>query len=472
MSRINTNVNSLVAQRVLRTNNQRLNESLRNLSTGLKINSGADNPAGLIASENLRAEKTGITAAMNNAERAGNIVATAEGGLAEVSSLLNEVQGLVNESANTGGLSQEEIEANQLQVDSILASINRLSQSVNFQGKKLLNGEMSYTTSGANLSAFSNVRINAARLPDGSDQNVTVQITGSAQTGSIVYASGALSAATTLEIAGEDGAEQLSFLSGATISSIAAAVNAVTNATGVSATISGTGSAARLLLDSTDFGSDSFVSVKAVSGGTFGGATGKDYGKDATVAVNGAAASVDGLSVSFRNSNLDIAFDIDTLANYAGSTVSKQFDITGGGATFSLGSKVTEADKAGLGISSVSTGSLGLDGNFLSSLASGGANSLTSGNLTQAQKTVDAAVKQVSQTRGRLGAFQKFVINSTVNQLGVAFENASAAESAIRDTDFAAETAKLTRAQILAQASTNVLAQANAQPQLALQLLG
>lgn len=468
MSRINTNVNSLVAQRVLRTNNQRLNESLRNLSTGLKINSGADNPAGLIASENLRAEKTGITAAMNNAERAGNIVATAEGGLAEVSSLLNEVQGLVNETANTGGLSDEEIDANQLQVDAILSSINRLSQSVNFQGKKLLNGEMSYTTSGTNMSAFSNVRINAARLPDGATQNVTVQITGSAETGRMTYTSGTLSAATTLEIAGNNGAEQVSFLSGATISSVAAAVNAVTNATGVSATVSGT----TLHLDSTEFGSDSFVSVKAVSGGTFGAATGKDSGEDATVTVNGAAANVDGLSVNFRSSNLDIEFDIDPLANYNGTAVSKQFEVTGGGATFSLGSKVTEADKAGLGISSVSTGSLGLDGNFLSSLASGGANSLTSGNLTQAQKTVDAAIKQVSQTRGRLGAFQKFVINSTVNQLGVAFENASAAESAIRDTDFAAETAKLTRAQILAQASTNILSQANAQPQLALQLLG
>src|SRR5690606_15598563 len=272
--------------------------------------------------------------------------------------------------------------------------------------------------------------------------------------------------ATTLEIAGNNGAEQVSFLSGATISSVADAVNAVKNATGVSAVASG----GSLFINSSEYGSDSFVSVKAVSGGTFGGATGKDFGADAVVTVNGAAANVDGLAVKFRSSNLDIEFDIDALANAAGTA--KQFDVTGGGATFSLGSKVTEADKASLGISSVSTGSLGLDGNFLSSLASGGANSLTSGNLVQAQKTVDAAVKQVSQTRGRLGAFQKFVINSTVNQLGVAFENASAAESAIRDTDFAAETAKLTRAQTLAQASTNIPSQANSQPQLALQLLG
>jgi flagellin len=88
-----------------------------------------------------------------------------------------------------------------------------------------------------------------------------------------------------------------------------------------------------------------------------------------------------------------------------------------------------------------------------------------------AQKIVDKAIKQVSQLRGRLGAFQKFTIGSTVNSLGVAFENASAAESAIRDTDFSEETANLTRNQILAQAATTVLSQANSSPQNALALL-
>lgn len=466
MSRINTNVNSLVAQRVLRNNNEQLNASLKRLSTGLKINSGADNPAGLIASENLRAEKTGIMAAMSNAERAGNIVATAEGGLAEVSSLLNELQGLVNETANSGGLSQEEVEANQLQVDAILNTINRLAGSVTFQGKKLLNGELGYTTSGTNLSAVSNLRIHSARMADGATQNVTIAITGSAQTGLATYTSGgAHTDAFTLEIAGEHGTEQFSFLSSVDNAGIAAAVNALKDVTGVSAATSGN----VLKFSSTAYGSDAFVSVTTISG-TSGITDTKDYGQDATVTVNGAAADTDGLSVKFRNSNLDVEFDLNV--NMGATAITKQFAVTGGGATFSLGSKVTETDKASLGIGSVSTGSLGLDGNFLSSLASGGANSLTSDNLVTAQRVVDEAVKQVSQTRGRLGAFQKFVINSTVNQLGVAYENASAAESAIRDTDFAFETAQLTRAQILAQASTNVLAQANSQPQLALQLLG
>ena len=134
MSRINTNVSSLIAQRVLKKNNSSLNTSLERLSTGLKINRGADNPAGLIASENLRAEKTGIAQAIDNAERASNIIGTAEGGLTEVSSLLNELQSLVSQSANTGGLSTEEIQANQLQVDSILNSVNRISNTTQFGG--------------------------------------------------------------------------------------------------------------------------------------------------------------------------------------------------------------------------------------------------------------------------------------------------------------------------------------------------
>ena len=103
MSRINTNVQSLIAQRVLGQNNQGLNNTLERLSTGLRINRGKDDPAGLIASENLKSEITATTAAIGNAERADQVVNIAEGGLQEVSGLLNELQGLLTTSANTAG---------------------------------------------------------------------------------------------------------------------------------------------------------------------------------------------------------------------------------------------------------------------------------------------------------------------------------------------------------------------------------
>ena len=465
MSRINTNVSSLVAQRVLARNNAQLNTSLERLSTGLKINSGADNPAGLIASENLRAEKTGLTAAMSNAERAGNIIATAEGGLAEVGNLLNELQGLVTETANSGGLTQDEIDANQLQVDSILGTINRLAGSVNFQGKKLLNGEMEYFVSGATTSTLADVSVNSARLVGGGAQALNVTVVSAAETALVTQAIANTSGVYKLEIAGNNGAEEITLASNATAADVVTAVNNLKDVTGVSATASGT----TVLYNSQGYGSNSFVTVKGVEGVTF---TGNDEGTDVNVNVNGVKAEADGLNVTVRNNLVDATFTLDssTATNVAAYT--KTINITGGGATFSLGAKATQADQASIGINSVSTGSLGTSGSKLSSLGSGGTNSLTSGNISEAQKALTSAIKQVSETRGRLGSFQKFVIGSTVNQLGVAFENASAAESAIRDADFAQETAALTRGQILAQASTTVLAQANQQPQRVLALLG
>jgi flagellin len=480
MSRINTNVSSLIAQRVLRKNNDSLNTSLARLSTGLKINSGKDNPAGLIASETLRAEKAGITQAIDNAERANNIIGTAEGGLAEVSSLLTEVQSLVGQAANTGGLSTEELQANQLQVDSILSTINRIAGSTSFQGAKLLNGNYAYTNSSVATSAFSSLQVNAARLSDGATKSVVVQVANSATLAQVSYdAPGTATALpggnVTLEIAGNGGTEQLSFAGSSSLAAIATAVNAISESTGVTATASA--ASTEIKFNSAKYGSDQFVSVRAISG-TFavtGGTAGKDTGTDADVRINGAAAEVNGIDVSYRSNDLDVEFQLsvtDGTTEGLNEGNTKTFGITGGGANFALGSKVSETDKASIGIQSVSTGSLG-DGSigYLSSLASGGENSLDSGNLVQAQKILDKAIKQTSQLRGRLGAFQKFTIGSTVNSLGVALENASAAESAIRDTDFAEETSKMTRNQILAQAATTVLAQANSSPQSALSLL-
>ena len=148
------------------------------------------------------------------------------------------------------------------------------------------------------------------------------------------------------------------------------------------------------------------------------------------------------------------------------------FKITGGGADFNLAPKVNLAGKVSLGIQTVTTGNLGDAGEgYLSALKSGGAANVVNGDLTKAQEVVDAAIKQVSGLRGRLGAFQKNVIGSTINSLGVSLENTAAAEAAIRDTDFAVETANFTKNQVLIQAGTTVLSNANALSQLILGLL-
>ncbi|HZZ42326.1 MAG TPA: flagellin [Tepidisphaeraceae bacterium] len=467
MSRINTNLGSLQAINSLNQNNMALSTSMQRLSTGLKINTGQDDPAGLIASENLKAEQTGISTAIDNASRANNILSTADGGLNEVSSLLNQLQGLVTQSANSSALSSDEVQANQLQVDSILSTINRISGSTTFQGVQLLNGNFDYTTSSVGTSAINNLQINAAKLTGGNTQNVVVNVVTSATTGDITSTnSGALSASLTLEISGNTGTEQVSVGSGASLSAVVNAVNGVKASTGVSASIvSGI-----VHFDSTGYGASQFVGVKAISGATFGLSKAKDTGSDAVVTVNGAAAQTDGTHVSYRSSGLDVDFDLSSTANVAGA--SKTFGITGGGATFSLGSKVSEEGKASLGLQSVSTGNLGDSSiGYLSSLESGGPNSLSNISLDAAQKILDKAITQVSTLRGKIGAFQKFTIGSTTNSLNVALENVTSAESTIADTDFASETAAMTRAQILVQANTSILSQANSSPNSVLTLL-
>ena len=135
MTRINTNVSSLNAQKTLARSNASLQESLTRLSTGLRINAGKDDPAGLIASEVLRSDIISVERAITNSNRANQMIATADSALGQVSSLLNDIRGLVSEAANTGAMSSEQIAANQLQIDSSLEAIDRIAQVTSFQGK-------------------------------------------------------------------------------------------------------------------------------------------------------------------------------------------------------------------------------------------------------------------------------------------------------------------------------------------------
>jgi flagellin len=181
MTRINTNVSSLVAQNRLNRTNNDLQTSLTRLSTGLRINTGKDDPAGLIASESLRSDITSINKAISNTRRATQIIATADSALGQVSSLLNDVRGLVVEAANTGALSDDEIAANQLQIDSSLAAINRIAQTTTFQGRKLLDGSLDFkTTSGANFTKLSKVQINQANLGSAGSANLKIEVTSAA----------------------------------------------------------------------------------------------------------------------------------------------------------------------------------------------------------------------------------------------------------------------------------------------------
>jgi flagellin len=473
MIQINTNIPAMVGARVLDQQNQQLNLSLTRLSTGLRINTGKDDPAGLIASETLRAEKTAIDAAMYNISRADNVIAVAEGGLDEINKLLTELEDLVDQSANEAALSDDEHEANQLQIDAILDSINRIAGSTEFAGRKLLNGELAYTTSGVDSSDFADVRINSARIASDAYRTAVVEVTGAAEVAALTYAGAATEAGTTttLEISGNLGTETLAFGSATSIADVATAVNNSKELTGVSATVI---SATGLEFSSTSYGSSQFVSVQAltgtftVTGGDDGSTT--DHGADATVLVNGVSADTDGLSVRAQTTALGV--ELELTESFGTALGSSTFYITGGGADFMISPTVSITGMASLGIPNVSTGGLGNSSTgYLSSLGSGQTNSVSSENSATAQRIIRLAQNQVSELRGRLGAFQKDTLDTTRNSLGITLENITAAEASIRETDFAVETSNLTRSQILVQAAMSVLQIANAQPQQVLSLL-
>ena len=431
MTSINTNVPSMIAARVLGFQNKHLVTSLERLSTGLRINRGKDDPAGLIASENLRASMNAIGAAIKNAQRAEQVVNVTEGGLAEMSNLIVELQSLVGASANEAGISKEEKDANQLQIDSILQTIDRLANATSFQGIKLLNGNFDYTTSGVDKTLLNDVTINSAKPAKDATLEVSVTTLVSAQTAGVflstanVFTGGGLGGLT-IEVTGNEGVQQFTFASGSTQVSMISAINSFKDAIGVSAA-QAAGNAARVELRSSDFGSTAFVRVKeldAPDGNDYifeldvGGTSTddfKDLGRDGTVLINGISATTDGLEARVSSSGFDVAVTIDGTSALNKTDGATTFTITGGGANFNLSPDVSLAGKVSIGIETVTTGNLGkATVGFLSDLKSGGDNNVVNGDLTAAQKVVDEAIKQVSSLRGRLGAFQKNVVGSTI----------------------------------------------------------
>lgn len=516
MTRINSNIASLIAQSKLKTSNDDLQVRLERLATGLRINRGADDPAGLIVSERLRSELRGIEQGIRNSERASNVIATTEASLTEVNDLLNSIRALVVEAANTGAFSPEEIAANQLQIDSAIESITRISNTASFAGLKLLNGSLAYDLSGIDPSNIVKTKIHGAALGDRDSLELDVEVLGSAQQGMMffntefsaingAYTDGILPSSMTLEIAGPQGVTELTFVSGTTINDIVDAINSRSNITGVSAARqSAANDSSGIVFKSTDYGSNAFVSVDRLSGGsaftfakllddqpgpvidwsdtaTYTDAK-NDTGKDVIILLNGAVATGDGLEVAVRNPELDLEFLLDSsFASTVDGSI-ETFHITGGGSMFQLGPDVTAQQQINIGIESVAATRLGgtliqLDGGgeelqFLSSLKSGGPNSLNAGNLQAASAILGTAIDDVTTLRGRLGAFERNVLDTNVRSLQNAFENITASESVIRDADFAIETSELTRAQVLVQTGTSVLATANANAQSVLQLLG
>ncbi len=597
MTRIATNVGTTRGLRNLNKANSSLDSALQRLSTGSRINSGSDDPSGLIAGEKLKLQVTTIEQSIKNSNRASNVLATADGALGEIGGLLNQVRGLVQEGLNSGALSDTEIEANQLQIDAALSAINRISSNTTFGGDKLIDGSKGYNSqiSAADSAKLNDFQVNEVFFGSSSSVAVNATIDSAAEQGTLTT-SGNVRLDTTLEVAGKDGSQVLFFDAGASLDNVAAAINDATDATGVSAAVTGSNAAGAvtstaasgtntvafaevsnqigsadivtvaytqgtgnntatsvssvsgagtgaitvsielgtdgagaaaataddiaaavvasteasalisatatdtgdifvagdapgavstgktvetLTVTSTDFGSSAFTEVNVLSGvfetlDASSTAVSRDEGTDVIATINGSRAYGDGLQASLKTATLDVSLTFDSAANTDGNTTS--FAVTGGGANFQIGEEVSASGQVGIGIEAVNTARLGGLSGRLSELGTGGGKSLLDvGPSVQGSALVDIveqALDRVTTVRGRLGAIQKNVIETNVAALGVALENISEARSQIVDTDFATETANLTKSQILSQAGISVLSIANQQPQQVLSLLG
>ncbi len=480
MTRINTNTAALTAARQLASSNQSLRLSLERLSTGLRINRGADDPAGLIISQNLRSEVQAVRQAVANSQRAANVIATTEGALDEVNALLNDIQAKIIEAANEGAVSEDEIRANQLQIDSAIESITRIANTTTFGGRKLLNGSLGYITSGVVPADVTDIRIHGVQFGTASYIPVEVVVLQSAQHAELQFQGSTLSENLTLELAGPNGVTTLTLLSGSTTQQIRDAINLVSDATGVSAAfLNGGNPASGVVLNSQAFGSRAFIQIQEIGTTTSpflsftrnaaGELVNRDVGRDVSATVNGSSTLGRGLDISLNASTLGIEMRIQDAFNTAGTT---NFAVTGGGARFQLGPGVDTNQQVNIGVPSAAASRLGNDTiGYLSQITSSGEFSLVKGQMARAAQIIEEAIRQVSVFRGRLGAFEKNTLDTNVNQLNITVENLIAAESAIRDLDFATETSNLTRNQILVSAGTSVLAIANTTPQTVLGLL-
>jgi len=494
-----TNTNTIQLLNILNKNSAAQSTTIKQLTTGKRITSGKDDPAGLIALSGLNAELRAVESSLINNQRTDSMLTVADQAIGEISSLLGEIETLIVASSSDSNLTASEIAANQSQIDDALSAIDRIVSTTNFNGKKLLDGSFSIQTTGVDSDKVGHLRV-FSRSQATSDLTLTVNRVTSAQLATVNFQTDSTtvgnlttSGTTQVAIAGTLGTATVQLVDGLDHTGIAAAINAATDQTGVTAVVSTVAAGAlagakAINLESTAYGSDAFVSVEVLSGGAVNSPSGtpdnteggdddfnsavKTAGVDAVITVNGQATGVDGLDVSYSANGLSLEF---TLAEEFGDGTDADEDTTftvkaSGGATFQLGT--TASTRATIGLDALATYNLG-GGNSsvrLSALKSGGAADLRT-DVASALTAVREAIGQIASTRGRVGGFQKFQVGASIASLQAAQNGLSEAASVIGDTDFAVATANLTQQQVLLQAGINLLGVVNQQSAQILALL-
>jgi flagellin len=434
-------------------------DTLTRMSTSHKINAGKDNPAGLIALKALDAEYTAATAAIDNNQRTNAMLSKGDADLKEVSDLLGSIETLVAGSVGDQ-ISDSEKAANQAQIDSAVDSIDRIIRTSKFNGKSLLNGQLGIRATGD--STVDDIRV-FTRDPQLAASTLDVRVLTASKPATSSCDS-VIPGPFQVILGSTWGSARVEFSASDDLAAEVAKVNAVSAQTGILASATPTSG---IFLRTIDTGADQFISVEVASS-IFDGTD--DYvhnGADAVVTVNGSTAAADGNKISFNNNGMSGSFTLTDTgdADNATSTIT----IDGGGATFQLGADSTT--RATIGISSMFSHNLGKTGTgFLSELKSGGEQELL-GTGTKQLSIVKEAINVVAEARGRVGGFQKYQVQTSINSLQATQKSLADAKGVIDDVDYAQETAELNRQNILLQSTLSLLGLANQRSSEVLRLL-
>jgi len=501
-STINTNIDSLIAQRNLASNASSLQTSIQRLSSGMRINSAMDDAAGLAISERMTSQINGLNQAARNANDGISLAQTAEGALGSSTTILQRIRQLAVQSANATNTASDRAALN-AEVGQLTSELNRIAQTTQFNGENLLDGSftsasfqvgananqiITATTGNFTTPMYGNFRIGASIAT--SIGGVGDLVMGSGGTGTnpstaiAAAASGIL--ADTLTINGGAGSATVAIAAGASANTVSKSINAQSNITGVTATAYTT----TTLNNFTTAGSYSLQVISSNPATT-----------PATVSFSiGAGLSTsDALSAAidaFNNatSQTGVVAQINTtgngiiLTNAAGDDISLTSSATSVG-SFNAGGVTTAAGAAAYVTGEVVLDSsqsfgigapAGVAGTGASFFSGTGASAQlqaastmdvsTTASATRTLTTVDAAIATISSQRAQFGALESR-FNDSISNLQTSSDNLTQARSRIQDADFAAETANLSRTQILQQAGTAMVAQANQLPQQVLALL-
>ena len=523
---INTNINSLTAQRNLTTSQASLSTSIQRLSSGLRINSAKDDAAGLSIAERFTSQIRGLSQAARNANDGISLAQTAEGALGASTTILQRIRELAVQSANATNSASDRAALNQ-EVSQLGAELNRIAQTTQFNGQNILNGTftsadfqvgananqtITATTANFSTSKYGNNRQGALVAGDvtsntakgdlnvGGTATMTASSAVAAATNTMVKGTttSSIIADAAFKIDGSLGTATLAVADGDSAKTVAATINSKTGTTGVSAT-------ARTEIGLGDFEVSSSYSLEIVS--------------DNTTAVtisftSGAANNADGLAAAInaineKSSQTGVTAKLDdagtgiALLNASGedimirnkSAAASTFDVVDYNGTVLMGDVAGDTGTIAAASIAYATGSLTLDSDksFAVSATAGSTNALKTAYIlgttgasqlqsadtldvgtveaaTRTLSTVDSAISVVSGQRAKFGALQSR-FETTISSLNTTSENLSASRSRVQDADFATETANLSRAQILQQAGTAMVAQANQLPQGVLALL-